>query len=161
MSTPNTLETQVTIIPFEPQYAADFGKLNYEWLEAYFEVEPHDREMLDFPESYIMDRGGHIFFAKLGDEIVGTCALLVETPDSYELAKMAVRPDLRGLRIGQKLIEHAIAFSKNTGMKKLVLESSTKLENAIKLYIKTGFREIPMSGCSPYARCNIRMDMDL
>jgi len=151
----------ITVIPFESPYSADFARLNYEWLEKYFTVEPHDREMLDAPESYIIESGGQIFFAKLGEEIVGTVALIYENEESYELAKMAVSPDYQGLKIGQLLMEHAIQYSREQGKKSIVLESNTKLTPAINLYIKNGFKAAPLNEGSPYARCNIRMELVL
>lgn len=153
-----TLSSKLTVISFEAQYAGEFARLNYEWLNAYFNVEPHDSEMLDHPQAYIIDKGGEIFFAKLGEEIVGTVALIVETDDTYELAKMAVNPDHRGLKIGQVLMDAALDYSKKKGMRRVVLESNTKLTPAINLYIKNGFKAAPLNACSPYARCNIRME---
>ncbi|RED96605.1 GNAT family N-acetyltransferase [Marinoscillum furvescens] len=151
----------VQILPFEERYASDFARLNYEWLNQYFEVEPHDREMLDAPKAYIIERGGHIFFARYGEEIVGTVALIVEDEASFELAKMGVDTRYRGLSIGKKLIEHTIAFARTTDKSKLVLESNTKLAPALNLYIKSGFKVITPNENSPYTRCNIRMELSL
>lgn len=150
----------VKIIGYDERYAADFARLNYEWLEMYFEVEDHDREMLDDPYNYIIKPGGHIFFALVGTEIVGTVALIVEEPDTYELAKMGVTPKYKGLKIGKRLMQHAIDATRKAGKKRLVLESNTKLTTALNLYINSGFKAAPLS-CSPYARCNIRMEMKL
>ncbi|MEQ8472219.1 MAG: GNAT family N-acetyltransferase [Marinoscillum sp.] len=161
MNAPSPTDLTVRILEFDAQYAPDFARLNYEWLNQYFEVEPHDREMLDAPQQYIIDKGGQIFFAALGEEIVGTAALIVETPDTYELAKMGVTNKYRGLKIGKKLIHHAIAYSRIKGMHSVVLESNTKLTPAINLYIQTGFKAAPLNECSPYARCNIRMELVL
>ena len=152
---------EVTIIDFRPELASYFAKLNYEWLNQYFEIEDHDREMLDAPEEYIIANGGHIFFAKVNEEIVGTAALIVEDPESYELAKMGVTAKYRGLQIGKKLINHAIVFSRLEGKNRIVLESNTKLTPAINLYIKSGFEAAPLNECSPYTRCNIRMELKL
>lgn len=147
-------------IPFSSVYAQDFARLNYEWLETYFEIEEHDREMLDDPENYIIKQGGYIFLAKMGDEIVGTTALIHVDNETYELAKMAVSPKYQGKKIGQKLMDHVIESARKLGIKTLILESNTKLTPALNLYFKTGFREIPQQA-SPYARCNIRMQLIL
>lgn len=160
MNAPATKLT-VEILNFESRYAKDFARINYEWLEKHFEVEPHDREMLDHPQSYIIDAGGHVFFAKTADQIVGTCALIAEDEDTYELAKMGVTSEFQGLKIGDRLIRHAIDFSKKAGKKRIVLESNTRLTPAINLYIKSGFKAAPLNACSPYARCNIRMELSL
>ncbi|MEQ8584216.1 MAG: GNAT family N-acetyltransferase [Marinoscillum sp.] len=151
----------VQLLDFQEQYASDFARLNYEWLETYFTVEPHDREMLDAPYEYIIQPGGRIFFARVDGEIVGTVALIVETPDTFELAKMGVTPKYKGLKIGKMLMQHAIAEARKAGMKRLVLESNTKLTAALNLYINSGFKVAPLNECSPYARCNIRMELIL
>ncbi|MFY0607755.1 MAG: GNAT family N-acetyltransferase [Cyclobacteriaceae bacterium] len=151
----------VQIIDFEDQYAQDFARLNYKWLEEFFTVEPHDREMLDEPKSYIIDQGGHVFFAQLGDQIVGTVALIKEDHETYEVAKMAVSPEYQGHKIGKQLLDYVIAFGRKSGTTRLVLESNTKLPPALNLYIKTGFKVIPLNEGSPYARCNIRMELKL
>ena len=38
------------IVGFSPTYAADFARLNYRWIEEYFSVEQHDRDILDDPD---------------------------------------------------------------------------------------------------------------
>jgi putative acetyltransferase len=156
-----TNTSSIQIIPFEERYAQDFGRLNYEWLEKYFDVEPHDREMLDAPYEYIIKNGGQIFFAKYDDKIVGTAALIAENETTFELAKMGVNEAYQGLKIGKQLIIHALEKAREAGKKRVVLESNTKLTTALNLYIKMGFMVAPLSACSPYARCNIRMFLDL
>lgn len=149
----------ITIIPFEETYANDFYKLNIEWLQTYFYVEPYDEEILSQAKKNIIDQGGHIFFAKLNDEIVGTIALIKITDNIYELSKMAVLPKLRGKKIGHQLLEHCLDFSKDQHFEKLLLYSNRKLENAIYLYKKYGFVEIPLEPKNPYARGNIKMEL--
>src|SRR5262249_35027526 len=65
----------VRIIPFESRYRDDFKRLNLEWLQKYFSVEPIDVKVLSHPEA-IVKRGGHVLLARSESEIVGTCALL-------------------------------------------------------------------------------------
>lgn len=148
----------VKIIPFEKQYATDFYNLNIEWLKTFFYVEPFDEEVLSKPDLYILNKGGHIFFALNDKDIVGTVALM-PTKDSsvYELTKMAVSPNQRGLKIGQQLMQYCISFAKEKQFKALMLYSNTILENAIYIYRKYGFVEIPVEENSPYKRSNIKM----
>ena len=148
----------VKIIPFEKRYAKDFYNLNLEWLKTFFYVEPFDEEVLSKPELYIVDKGGHIFFAQLNNTIVGTVALMpTQESEVFELTKMAVSPNHRGHKIGQLLMQHCINFAKGNQFKKLVLYSNTILENAIYIYRKHGFKEIPLEPGSPYKRSNIKM----
>ncbi len=152
----DSLNTKVTIIPYSDKYAQLFHDLNIDWLEKYFYVEEHDREVLENPRSYIIDSGGYIFFAKYGDNIVGTVALMNE-PGGFELSKMAVLPIYQGLKIGQKLMDYCIQFSKEKNWPELIIYSNTKLSPAINMYRKNGFVEIPIEKNNPYDRGNIKM----
>ncbi len=150
-----------TIIPFDPKYAQDFASLNIEWLEKYFVVEPHDAELLERCEETIINPGGHIFFAKVNQDIAGTFSLIRMEDGIYELGKMAVSPKFQGQKIGQQLMQFCIDFSKSQGWEKLVLYSNRILENAIYIYSKYGFVEIPMEENPPYQRGNIKMELVL
>ncbi|WP_323789032.1 GNAT family N-acetyltransferase [Psychroserpens sp.] len=150
----------IEIIPFDNQYANDFYKLNIEWLKTYFYVEPFDEDVLGQPKTHIINKGGHIFFAKCDDFILGTVALMpTNDPKVFELTKMAVLPDLRGQKIGQQLLQHCIDFAKSIQLEALMLYSATKLENAIYLYRKYGFVELELEKNSPYVRSDIKMEL--
>ena len=152
--------TDFNIIAFKDKYAKDFYRLNIEWLKANFEVEPYDEEVLSKPDQYIINKGGFIFLAEKEDVIIGTVALMpTKTDNLFELTKMAVSPDYRGLKIGQRVLDYAIEFVKNKNHKSLILYSSKKLENAIYIYRKKGFIEIPVEANCPYIRCNIKMEL--
>lgn len=150
----------VNIISFEKQYTKDFYNLNIEWLKTFFYAEPYDEEVLSKPEKYIINKGGHIFFAKLDNIIVGTVAIMPLGNHGYfELTKMAVSPEHRGHKIGQKLMKYCIDFAKQNYIPKLIIYSSRKLENAIYIYRKYGFIEIPVEPNCPYKRCDIKMEL--
>lgn len=149
----------VKIIGFDDAYAADFARLNYEWIEKFFAVEEHDREMLDHPRKYIIDNGGEIFFALVNGIAVGTVAMIKFSDGSFELAKMGVDPEFRGRGIANYLMQACIEFAKAAGIPKVFLESSRQLSPAIALYRKFGFEETELDKNTPYARCDIRMEL--
>ncbi|MEM6686997.1 MAG: helix-turn-helix domain-containing GNAT family N-acetyltransferase, partial [Bacteroidota bacterium] len=149
----------ISIIPFNEKYASVFYELNVEWLKTFFYVEPHDEEVLSNAKSYIIDQGGHIFFVKDKDVIAGTVALIKIEDGVFELSKMAVSPAFRGKKIGQKLLQYCIDFAKDNNISKFILYSNRKLENAIYIYEKYGFVEIPIEANNPYARGNIKMEL--
>ncbi len=153
---------QVKIIPFKSEYSKKFYDLNIEWLEAYFYVEPYDEEVLSNPEKYIIKKGGHIFFAMVNWEIVGTVALMAMVEKGFfELTKMAVSPEYRGQNIGQQLMQYCIDFSYKHNLKSLIIYSSRKLENAIYIYRKYGFVETPVETDCHYKRCDIKLELKL
>ncbi|WP_040278501.1 GNAT family N-acetyltransferase [Psychroserpens damuponensis] len=148
------------IIPFDRTYSKNFYQLNIEWLKTYFYVEPFDEEVLSQPETYIINTGGHIFFARSGQTILGTVALMpTHNPLVFELTKMAVLPSQRGQKIGQRLLQHCIDFAKANNFESLMLYSATKLENAIYMYRKFGFVVLDLEKDSPYKRSDIKMEL--
>lgn len=150
----------VEIINFTPQYASYFYDLNVEWLEKFFYVEPYDQKVLSNPQEFIIDKGGYIFFAKYNNEIVGTVALINQN-SFFELSKMAVSPKYQGLKIGQKLMDYCINFSKQKNWKSIMLYSHRKLVPAINLYKKIGFIEVELEAESHYERSDIKMELVL
>lgn len=150
---------KVDICLFEDQYANDFAELNFEWLRKYFYIEEYDEKVLRNPRKFILNDGGQILFAKVGDQVVGTVALIKREEGVFELSKMAVTEDFKGLRIGQKLMYACIDYAGRTGANRVFLDSNRKLTPAITLYNKVGFREIPVPTDTPYERCNIRMEL--
>ena len=149
------------ILPYQSIFSKAFYELNVEWLETYFYVEEFDKEVLSNPETYIINPGGHIFFALENEKILGTVALMPYDKNCFELTKMAVDPKERGRKIGQQMIKYCINFSKKQEINKLILYSNTILENAIHIYRKYGFKEIPKEKNSPYKRGNIKMELIL
>lgn len=149
-------ESGVEIIPFERRYAGDFKRLNIEWLEKYFRVEPIDEEVLSQP-SRILRSGGAIFLARYRGAIVGTCALLNAGEGRFELSKMAVTAGHQGLGIGRKLLEAAVAEYLSLGARELFLESNSRLTPAITLYESAGFAHSPRPAPSHYERSDVYM----
>ena len=146
----------VEIIPFERRYAGDFKRLNLEWLEKYFRVEPIDLQVLSKPLAILRD-GGAIFLARYRGAIVGTCALLNAGSGRFELSKMAVTANSQGLGIGRKLLKAAIADYLTRGARELFLESNSKLKPAITLYETAGFVHSPRPEPSHYERSDVYM----
>jgi putative acetyltransferase len=140
-----------------------FRTLNEEWITRYFVLEAKDRETLCDPERTILRNGGHIFMVYADGEPVGCVALIPMGDGVYELSKMAVSPHLRGLGIGRRLLEYAVARARLIGARSLFLGSSTKLPNAVHLYESIGFRHVPPEKLPPmhYSRADVFMEMPL
>ncbi len=146
------------IVPFQPELREDFHRLNAQWLERHFRLEEIDRAVLGDPERHVLQPGGAIFFARLGDEVIGTCALLRASPGVYELSKMAVDESFRGLGAGRKLLDAAIAeFHRRKG-RELFLESNSRLKTALAMYARAGFVLQPaLRPGSHYERADVYM----
>lgn len=162
MSQPDRV-ANIRIVDYAPRWRADFARLNLEWLQRWFVVEPIDHAVLGDPRTHLLAAGGRVLFAITrdadgGEHALGTVALLHEGNGVYELTKMAVAPEARGLGIGRQLMLAALeAFGALQG-RELFLESSSKLGPALKLYESVGFvhHPAPRPG-SHYARADVYM----
>ena len=147
----------VDIIEFSEELSEPIKTLNYEWLEKYFRIEEGDVASLSDPQKHIIDKGGHIYYAKLNGEIVGTASLLKKSETVYELGKLAVSDKAQGHGIGTILIEHFLNIAKHKQITILILYSNTTLQSAIHLFRKYGFEEVELES-GVYERANIKME---
>ena len=152
---------QVTFREFRAGDAESFRMLNEQWIATYFAFEEEDLRVLNDPEKHILQPGGRIYFASLESEIAGCCALIVNGEHSYELAKMAVREDLRNQGIGKALLVHVIDAARSLRARKLTLGTNSGLTNAIHLYESIGFRRLDPATLEPshYKRADVFMEM--
>ncbi|ASV28796.1 GNAT family N-acetyltransferase [Maribacter cobaltidurans] len=149
------------IVGFKAKYKEVFKDLNIAWLKRFFYVEDKDFELLDESEKHILQKGGYIFIGLWHKEPVSCYALIKRKGGIFELGKMAVNENFQGLKIGQQMLVHAIDFGKRNRWKKIELYSSTKLDTAIHIYKKYGFKEVILENNSPYARSDIKMELIL
>ena len=156
-SEPKSQGDRVEIIDFSPDLKDAIKKLNYEWLEKFFRLEPGDILSLSNPHEQIIDKGGFIFYARMNGEIVGTASLLKKNEEVFEIGKMAVTENAQGKGIGRLILEHCLKEAQKKSIKKLILYSNTKLQSAIQLYRKYGFMEVELEQ-GLYERADIKME---
>ena len=157
-----TGKAEILIAPLSTKADAEaFRTLNEEWITRYFALEEKDRATLGDPQTTILDKGGRIFMVHRAGRSIGCVALIPEEDGVYELSKMAVAPELRGLGIGRMLLEYAVAQAKAMGARSLYLGSSTKLANAVHLYESVGFVHVAPERLPPaeYTRADVFMEM--
>lgn len=155
-------EQNVEIVDYRPEHLMTFKRLNIQWINTHWSLEAHDLEVLNHPDTFILNRGGHILIAIAGNQPAGVVALCpMENSDyDYEIAKLAVDPAMRGLGIGEAIFSAAIERARKLGAKKLFLESNTLLKPAISLYRKFGFTELK-DYHPAYERGDIQMELTL
>lgn len=148
----------VHIETYKPEYKNDFIRLNREWIETFFQIEPSDIDTFSHVDE-IESSGGQIFLAITdSDEVVGCCALKCHQENqTYELAKMAVSPLHQGQHIGHLLGEAVLEYARRHSVQRIFLEGNTRLKASIALYRSLGFQEIPLRG-NAYERCDILME---
>jgi putative acetyltransferase len=110
-----------------------------------------DDELLRLPRSYD-DHGGALWVAEHEGRIVATCGVFPVAERTYELRKMYLHADSRGLGVGKRLLVHAITWVRAHGGQRIVLDTTEQMTRAIAFYEAHGFvrddREIRGARCS-------------
>jgi uncharacterized protein YhfF/ribosomal protein S18 acetylase RimI-like enzyme len=81
-----------------------------------------------------------LFSAKYGDVVVGIVAIKEIDTGTSEIVNLAVMGKWQGRKIGRKLIEKAIEFSKEAHYQKLIIKTGNSSTHQLALYQKLGFR---------------------
>jgi ribosomal protein S18 acetylase RimI-like enzyme len=156
-----TYTDELRFISFTPALAEHFKVINEQWISDMFQMEDLDKEMLQYPQERVIEPGGQIWFAQhasLG--VIGTCAVVKKAEGFFELTKMGVLKQARGLKAGERLLRHVLTEAKKMPMQCLFLLTNAKCEAAIHLYEKNGFAHDPQIMAqygSAYERCNVAM----
>jgi ribosomal protein S18 acetylase RimI-like enzyme len=93
---------------------------------------------------------GLFLVASRGDEPVGCGALLLQGAHA-QVRRMWVDPAARGLGIGRRLLAELEARAAAHGCRTVRLETNAALSEAIALYRRAGYREIPAFNDEAYA----------
>jgi GNAT superfamily N-acetyltransferase len=153
-------KNEVRIVEYAPEHRERFKEINVQWITRTYVMEEEDIRTVEDPESYVLKNGGRIFIALYKDHPVGTCAYLNLGDGVYEMIKMAVDENYRGLKIGKTMGEISVQKIRELGAKKIILFSNRAgSAAAIQLYHKLGFTEVPL-GTSEFIRADIKMEMD-
>ena len=158
------------IVTYRAEFRTAFERLNREFLESRWTLEPNDVRLLRDPFGAFVTTGGEVFFLVEGGRALGTCALRREGVDAsgaplFELCKMAVDPESRGRGFGDLLVGAAVETARDRGARQVFLLTHSTLGPAIALYEKHGFR-ITRRGSPPctrreHKRADVEMTLEL
>jgi DNA-binding MarR family transcriptional regulator/GNAT superfamily N-acetyltransferase len=94
---------------------------------------------------------GLLLVAWLRDEPVGCGALKLHGRAPAELKRMWLARSVRGLGLGGRLLRELEHHAREAGARTIHLETNRALGEAIALYRKSGYREVPAFNREPYA----------
>ena len=88
----------------------------------------------------------------------GIAPLAGGDPDTCELQKMYFREEVRGLGLGQALLQQALEAARELGFRHCYIETMPYMKAALSLYRRHGFQmlEQPM-GCTGHTACQVWM----
>lgn len=146
----------IKIIEYRPEHQPFFEKLNRQWIEEWFEMEPVDEWVLQYPEKALIASGGAILMAAFNGEIAGTVGLRKADDGIFEFTKMAVDPAFRRRGIAETLSHACFLKAESLGARQVILYSNTLNRDAIRLYERLGFRHVSVEP-GVYKRANVKM----
>lgn len=146
---------------WDPALAPHFERLNREWIERLFVLEPADELILANPQELI-EAGGEVMFVLVDGEVVGTAGLQQLDAQTVELVKMAITPDSQGRGLGGRLIQALIAAAQAKGFTRIYIETNASLAASNHLYLKYGFKPTGQTTSRHgYARADVFYELRL
>ena len=147
------------IIPYSPEYKDEFVELNRAWISVMFVMEPEDERELSNIEGYIQ-AGGQIFFALDDDGAVMACCMIGPREDGdWEIMKFAAKGMYTGTGAGSACLKACIDYARERGVDRVIIVTNTNCVQAIHLYRKFGFVEMPVDKEKfPFDRANIAFE---
>jgi putative acetyltransferase len=102
-----------------------------------------DEEVKNLPGAYALPEGRLLLALRAG-QAAGCVALRPLEPGACEMKRLYVCPAFRGTGLGALLVDRIIFEARDIGYKRMRLDTITSsMQDAIALYRRRGFREIP------------------
>jgi GNAT superfamily N-acetyltransferase len=107
-----------------------------------------DEELNGLPGDYAPPSGGRLLLVEHEGRVAGCVALRALEPGICEMKRLYLRPQYRKQGIGRMLVEAILMEARSIGYRGMRLDTiEPKMKDAVALYQRLGFREIP-----PYRR---------
>jgi GNAT superfamily N-acetyltransferase len=161
-TTANSSPVEVRPADFlSPLAARLVSELNHE-LEDRYPEEGANHFELDATE--LVGGRGAFVIAYLDGEPVGCGAVRRINSAECEIKRMYVAPSARGHGIGGKILGELEVVARDLGARRLVLETGTRQPEALAMYTRAGFKQIPLFGeyaLTPHPELTVCMAKDL
>jgi len=125
----------------------------------YLAMQDFDHECQHLAEKY-GPPGGRLYLAWEEGRAAGCVGLKALDSERCEMKRLYVRPAFRGRRIGTLLARQVIRDAEEAGYRAMLLDTFPSLREALALYQKLGFYEIPRYSDSPIAG-TVYLQLDL
>ncbi len=137
----------------------DMLTANDESFKKYLDIQHYDEEISHLESKYGMP-DGRLYLIHCDRKLAGCIGLRKIDNQSCEMKRLYVRPEFRGKKLGNILVEKIIADAREIGYSYMLLDTLPFLQSAICMYKKFGFYEIESYNNSPMDT-SIYMKLDL
>lgn len=127
--------------------------------KKYLDIQNYDEEIEHLEMKYGAPYG-RLYLAYCGGQAAGCIGLRKIDEQNCEMKRLYVRPEFRGNKIGERLVQKIIMDAKEIGYSAMLLDTLPFLERAILMYKKFGFYTIECYNNSPMSD-SIYMKLEL
>ena len=128
-------------------------------MQGYLAIQNYEEELSHLEEKY-GPPSGRRYLARCGKEAAGCIGLKKIDDQNCEMKRFYVRPQFRGRKLGVQLMQKIIMDAREIGYSHMLLDTLPFLEDAIRMYKKSGFYTIDRYNDSPVST-SIYMRLDL
>lgn len=121
---------------------------NDESFKKYLDIQNYDEEVKHLESKYGMP-DGRLYLVYCDGKLAGCIGLRKIDNENCEMKRLYIRPEFRGKKLGNVLIEKIIEDAREIGYSYMLLDTLPFLQSAIHLYKKYGFHEIESYNNSP------------
>ena len=137
----------------------DMLRENDREMAMYLDAQNYDEEIKNLEVKYGMPEG-RLYAALADDKVAGCIALRKIDKENAEVKRLFVKPEFRGHKLGEKLVNQLMKDAREIGYRHILLDTLPFLKSAIKLYRDLGFYEIDSYNGAPLGHL-IYMKYDL
>jgi putative acetyltransferase len=110
-----------------------------------------EQELAELPGHYVPP-DGRLLLAEYEGQSAGCVAHHRWDASSCEMKRLYLRPSFRGKRLGRAIAEKILAEARTIGYQRMRLDTIEPImKDAVEMYRKLGFREIPPYRSNPIA----------
>ena len=141
---------------YRPEDGPEVRRLVQTVLTEYGLWEEHRTGMLDLicAERAYLERGGEFLVARRGGRVIGCGGLFPRAGRVASIQRMYLLRQERGRGLGKRILARLVGSARKAGFKRLMLETSPRFQDAIGLYLRSGFTACVLDDDSC---CNIVM----
>jgi len=128
----------LSITSFQPTDQEEVRQLILEGLvERWGFLDPSKNpDLQDIASAY---RGAWFLVARMDGKLVGSGALVPRTEATAEIVRMSVAAHCRRQGIGRQILDRLVGYARETGRRRIVLETTQTWSDAIRFYQGYGF----------------------
>ncbi len=132
---------------------------NDESFKKYLDIQNYDEEIEHLEMKYGMPYG-RLYLIYYDERLAGCIGLRKIDNQNCEMKRLYIRPEFRGKKLANVLVEKIIEDAKKIGYSYMLLDTLPFLQSAIHIYKEFGFYEIESYNDSPMDS-SIYMRLDL